>query len=431
MTELEVDQSNLPRVQEVCQCFAVLEDGALAYNLQEQETLTHSAVFCILLKWAGVQTPENTRMFQSIREERDSEYACMIQEEIQRRADEARGREVKDEEIAKRIQEEEELYLRHMRSYQNKDGRESTSIPARPYLPRPVHVPHNQSPTRKWQQSSSPTYSDSEEDLIEYSRPTVKPTVGQRKLVGRPSRAHLEQDDKSMTSQSSSNRSSHLSGGWGDVIKLIKNDMSEQGYLSNSSEDDLFEPVYKLENILRQKQQTHQGPSPLRRDCPIGDFRVAQVAQDEEIARFMQKQEIKAKRRSRELEPVREYWENDRRTTCDRQRHRLDSEGLQSPFDDFTPDNQLPGHISVTMQPQAIRNIAEELDPTFQRKDSAESEQINGSCQNQTSQQVGLNSPVEEPTFVPPTKQQSDKLGRVKHKKKKENAKQKENCKQQ
>lgn len=143
--------------------------------------------------------------------------------------------------------------------------KESTSIPARPYLPRPVHVPHNRSPTRRWQHFSSPTYSDSEEDLIEYSRPTVtqhdsKRTVGQRRLVGRSSIAHSEQDDKSMTSQSSS-RSSHLSGGWGDVIKLIKNDMSEQGYLSHSSEDDLFEPVYKLEKLLRQKQQAESGLS--------------------------------------------------------------------------------------------------------------------------------------------------------------------------
>lgn len=86
-------------------------------------------------------------------------------------------------------------------------------------------------------------------------RQDSKLTVGQRKLVRRPSRAHLEQDNRSVTSQSSSSRSSHLSGGWGDVIKLIKNDMSEQGYLSHSSEDDLFEPVYKLEKILRQKQQ--------------------------------------------------------------------------------------------------------------------------------------------------------------------------------
>ncbi|XP_051735049.1 coiled-coil domain-containing protein 187 isoform X1 [Ctenopharyngodon idella] len=713
MAELEVDQSNLPRVQEVCQCFAVLEDGALAHNLQEQEieqyynsNVQRNQLVQRDIRVAKRLQDEEEQRAQMLQEqatrqleERDSEYAHMIQEEIQRRAEEALRREVEDEEIAKRIQEEEELCVRHRSSYQNKDGRESTSIPARPYSP---HAPHNRSPTRRWQLSSSPTYSDSEEELIEYSRPTVirqdsKLTVGQRKLVRRPSRAHLEQDNRSVTSQSSSSRSSHLSGGWGDVIKLIKNDMSEQGYLSHSSEDDLFEPVYKLEKILRQKQQvpgkrmsrhssmredhsrtwqgdscghresfrerhvhfpderrcsrgnscrtsengysdtrervqcstgilrddhthlretaglqtqaqvfrrnismrrsyhgnvrrtsvregsrtcsvddsnltrarlsnnapslrprapqlmevedrlrdtgrlemmrarntrqrarslaederriegdhrrgdsrvrrsqserwqtfeeerssteeemeresrreerrmqkrqssgagsafrsgmaaldlgdleqvlldeelarrlqeeeerlaeeTQQGSSPLRRDCPVGDFRAAQVAQDEEIARFMQKQEIKAKRRSRELEhagPGREYRENDRRAACDRQRQRLDSEGLQSPVDDSTPSQN-----SMTMQSQAIRNIAEELDPTFQRKDADEAGQINGPCQNQTSQ-VGLYNPLEEPTFVPPTKRQSDKLGRVKPKEKKENAKQKENCKQQ
>ncbi|ROL46973.1 Coiled-coil domain-containing protein 50 [Anabarilius grahami] len=697
MAELEVDQANLPRVQEVCQCFAVLEDGALAHNLQEQEieqyynsNVQRNQLVQKDIRVAKRLQDEEEQRAQMLQqqatrqlEERDSEYAHMIQEEIQRRAEEALRREVEDEEIAKRIQEEEELCVRHRSSYQNKDGRESTSIPARPYSP---HAPHNRSPTRRWQLSSSPIYSDSEEELIEHSRPTVirqdrKLTVGQRKLVRRPSRAHLEQDDRSMTSQSSSSRSSHLSGGWGDVIKLIKNDMSEQGYLSNSSEDDLFEPVYKLEKLLRQKQQvsgkrlsrhssvredhgrtwqgdgcgrresfrerhvhfpderrsnlgnscrtsengysdtrervqcstgilrddhthlretqglqtqaqvfrrnismrrsyhgnvrrtsvregsrtcsvddsnlararlsnnapslhprapqlmevevedrlrdtgrwemmrarntrqrarslaederridgdhrrgdrrvrrsqserwqtfeeerssteeemgrerrmqrlqssgagsafrsgmaaldlgeleqvlldeelarrlqeeeerlaeeTQQGSSPLRRDCPVGDFRAAQVAQDEEIARFMQKQEIKAKRRSRELEhagPGREYRENDRRAACDRQGISL---------------NILWCHYS---QSQAIRNVAEELDPTFQRKDADEAGQINGPCQNQTSQ-VGLYYPLEEPTFVPPTKRQSDKLGQVKPKEKKENAKQKENCKQQ
>ncbi|XP_056095676.1 coiled-coil domain-containing protein 187 isoform X2 [Rhinichthys klamathensis goyatoka] len=706
MAELEVDQSNLPRIQEVCQCFAVLEDGALAHNLQEQEieqyynsNVQRSQLVQRDIRVAKRLQDEEEQTAQMLQqqatrqlEERDSEYAQMIQEEIQRRAEEALRREVEDEEIAKRIQEEEELCERHGSSYQNKD--ESKSIPARPYSPQPVHAPHNRSPTRRWQLSSSPTYSDSEEDLIEYSRPTVirqdnKPTVGQRKLVSRPSRTRLEQDDRSLTSQSSSSRSSHLSGGWGDVIKLIKNDMSEQGYLSHSSEDDLFEPVYKLEKILRQKQQvsgkrlsrhssvsedhsrtwqgddcgrresfrerhvhfpderrsnhgnscrtnengysdtmervpcstgilrddhthlretqglqtqaqgfqrnismrrsyhgnvrrtsvregsrtcsvddsnlararlsnnapslqtrapqlmevevedrlremvrvrntrqrarslaederridrdqrhgerrvrrsqserwqtfeeerssteeemererrmqrhqssgagsafrsgmaaldlgeleqvledeelarrlqeeeerlveeTQPGSSPLRRDCPVGDFRAAQVAQDEEIARFMQKQEIKAKRRSRELEPVgpgREYRENDRRTACDRQRRRLDSEGLQSPVDDL-----IPGHNSMTMQAQAIRNIAEELDPTFQRKDAAEAGQMNGPCLNQTSQ-VGLYNPLEEPAFVPPTKRQGDKPGQAKPKEKKENSKQKDNCKQQ
>ncbi|XP_051961657.1 trichohyalin-like isoform X2 [Xyrauchen texanus] len=756
MSELEVDQSNLPRVQEVCQCFAVREDGALAHNLQEQEIEQYYTSnvqrnqliqkdICVAKR---LQDEEQHRaqmlQHQTTRqlEERDSAYARMIQEEIQHCAEEALRREVEDEEIAKRIQDEEELCARRSGSNENKDVLESSSVPAPPYSPRPVYTLHtdhkylHQPPSRRWQRSHSPIYSDSEEDLIEH-RPTVvtsgsrmyrdcRPSVGQqRKLVSsrRPSRAHLEQDNRSTMSQSSTvSRDSHLSGGWGDVIRLIKNDLSEQGYLSHSSEDELFEPVYKLEKILRQKQQvsdqrrlsrhssmrenssrtwqgegcshrvsfrdrdqerhvhfleerrrpnsyhgngyranenghndtrerdagilrgnhthptllvgqhqtqsqsfqrnismrrsyhgdvrlsrrtsvrqgtrtsshnesdfvnrvrlsnnapslesragqlmeeeglghfrdedrgrsqrqrshslaeeerrierdrrhyrgehrvrrsqserwqifeeerlsteeqelerestreerpcnlsqscsgsfpregpairsgmaalnlgeleqvlldeelarrlqeeedslageTPQGASPLRRVCPVGDFRVAQVAQDEEIARFMQKQEVKAKRMSRELdlaEPGQEYRANvnDRRAACERQMQRewQDSEGLQSPVDDFTQDYQIPSPISMAVPQQPIRNVAEELDPTFQRKDTTETGlAIKGPCQNQTSQQVSLLNPMEEPTFVPPTKRQSDKLGRVKTKEK-ENVKQKENCKQQ
>ncbi|XP_050952004.1 coiled-coil domain-containing protein 187 isoform X3 [Labeo rohita] len=352
MAELEVDQSNLPRVQEVCQCFSVLEDGALAHNLQEQEieqyynsNVQRSQLVQKDIRVAKRLQDEEEQRAQMLQhqatrqlEERDSEYARMIQEEIQRRADEARRREVEDEEIAKRIQEEEELYLRHRSSYQHKDGR-----------------------------GPAPRSGTAALDLGQLEQVLLDEELARR----------LQEEEE------------------------------------------------------RLAEETPQESSPLRRDCPVGDFRAAQVAQDEEIARFIQKQEIKAKRRSGELEPVREYRDNDRRTACDRQRRRLDSEGLQSPVDDFTPDNQLTSHSSMTMQPQAIRNIAEELDPTFQKRDAAESGQIIDSCQIQTSEQVGLYSPLEEPTFVPPTKRQSDKQGRVKPKEKKENAKQKENCKQQ
>ncbi|XP_057175563.1 coiled-coil domain-containing protein 187 isoform X2 [Triplophysa rosa] len=631
----------------------------------------------------------------------------MIQEEIQRCAEEARRREVEDEEIAKRIQEEEELCIRSRGSYQNRDARETSSAP--PYSPRAVHTPedryYKRSSTRRRQRSQSPPYSDSEDDqrmptltnTSQASQDRSYSTVGQRMAVSYsgPSRSHSDQDNKSTTSGSSvsqKSRTSHLSGGWGDVIKLIRNDMSEQGYLSPSSEDELFEPVYKLERILKQKQQasdqrgdrgerlhgrtrqgngccreescrerdkerhvhflderrlingdhgdsyslhengrerdkhlnpreslgdqrqtqspgfrrnvsmrrsyhgdvrlsrrtsmrggsrtctqddsnlvnrvrplnhtqlietevrrpgplreaeswetarnqrqrarslteertidrdhrrypgqhrirrsqserqsfeeerssteeemevrgierlpsrstcqsrsglspragntgrngtvaldlgeleqvlldeelarrlqeeerlaaeTQQGSSPLRGMCPE-DFRMAQVAQDEEIARFIQKQEIKAKRRSAELDSVgsrREYRdtvaEYDRRAHCDRQRERMGSDELQSPIDDFTADHQLSSPISMAAQP--TRNVAEDLDPTFHRKE------INGA--NQGSQQVGLCNPIEEqPTFVPPTKRHNDKPGRVKSKDKKENFKQKENCKQQ
>ncbi|XP_058017335.1 coiled-coil domain-containing protein 50-like [Ahaetulla prasina] len=43
MTEVQIDNSCLPPVQEVCRDFAVLEDGALAYCLQEQEIELHYA----------------------------------------------------------------------------------------------------------------------------------------------------------------------------------------------------------------------------------------------------------------------------------------------------------------------------------------------------------------------------------------------------
>ncbi|TRY82503.1 hypothetical protein DNTS_013820 [Danionella cerebrum] len=592
----------------------------------------------------------------------------MIQEEIQRSAEEAQRREVEDEEIAKRMQDDE-LCLRSRNQHKNKDYRESINVPARPYSPRYIHAAPNLS--RRLQHSSSQNYSDSEEDVMECSRSRVvrqerHSLVDHRRPVVRQSRAHSEQDDKSVMSQSS--RSSQLSGGWGGVVKLIKNDLSEQGYINHSSDDEIFEPVYRLEKILQQKNQvsgarlsrhssmrddrsrswqrdgcfrerhvhfpdqqrrvngsriyenryvgiktervpsstgirrneerlqmqalpnqtgfqrnvsmrrsyhgniwrtsvfegsrtcsaddsnvsrarpsnaapsfqptagdrlregkllprslslrederridrdrcarehrvrrsrsersetfeeerssteeelererwsqrwqssTARSPgagtacrsgrtaldlgdleqvlrdeelarrlqeeeerlaeehasSSLRRDGSVGDFRAAQVAQDEEIARFIQKQEIKAKRNSCELELAeREYQEIDRRA-CDRQRRRLDSEGLQSPVDDFTSDH--PTHVSMPVQPQAIRNIAEELDPTFQRKDSADAGKTHGPGQNQASSY----SPIDEPTFVPPTKRQSEKIARVKPREKKESAKQKENCKQQ
>nr|XP_046251676.1 coiled-coil domain-containing protein 187 isoform X2 [Scatophagus argus] len=170
---------------------------------------------------------------------------------------------------------------------------------------------------------------------------------------------------------------------------------------------------------------------------PEGDFRVAQVAQDEEIAHFIQKQEIRSKRRSRELEGPASWREHramishhDRRAARDRQvqRERLDSEGLPSPTEDCSPENQPPSPTSTTPQAQHIRNIAEELDPTFQaRRHGTESLRVGQpgpTCQSVPMQHSGLHDFLEEPTFIPPTKRQTDKSGRTKPKEKKENCKQ-------
>ncbi|XP_026188506.1 coiled-coil domain-containing protein 187 isoform X2 [Mastacembelus armatus] len=186
--------------------------------------------------------------------------------------------------------------------------------------------------------------------------------------------------------------------------------------------------------LQEEEDKLNSQPSPCS-SYSEGDFRVAQVAQDEEIARFMQKQEIKSKRRSRELEGPASWREHrammshhDRQAARERQvpRERLDSEGGPSPTEDCSPENQPSSPTTPTLQGQQIRNIAEELDPTFQARRQGTEDLSMGvpTCQSLTLPQSGLHDFLEEPTFIPPTKRQTDKSGRTKPKEKKENCKQ-------
>lgn len=113
----------------------------------------------------------------------------------------------------------------------------------------------------------SPSTSDYEADLCERRRPFNRgyaDRVEQRHEPVRelPLRRRSRQSRSSFASQSST--TSNLQGGWGDVVRLIKNDLSEQGYLSSSSEDELFEPIYKLERILSHRQQASERHSEQR-----------------------------------------------------------------------------------------------------------------------------------------------------------------------
>uniref|UniRef100_A0AAQ6I8W8 Coiled-coil domain-containing protein n=1 Tax=Anabas testudineus TaxID=64144 RepID=A0AAQ6I8W8_ANATE len=357
MAELEIDQSNLPRVQEVCQCFAVLEDGVLAHNLQEQEIEQYYTTniqknqlvqndIRIAKRLQDEEEEQQAQQSALLRqtskqlEEQDFEYARIIQEELQRCAEEAHRREQDDEEMAKQMQEEEEQKIR----------------------------------------------------------------------------------------RGSRGQDSHSEG------------VSQQPKLDESSLDlGNLQQVLRDEELARKLQEEEQkflrAPSS-RSSYQEGDFRVAQVAQDEEIARFMQKQEIKSTRRSRELEGPASWREHramitqhDRRATRERQvqRERLDSEGLPSPTEDCSLENQPSSPVFSIPQGQQIRNIAEELDPTFQaRRQDTESLQVAQTVPTCQSLPVS-HSPIydlEEPTFIPPTKRQTEKSGRTKSKEKKENCKQ-------
>ncbi|XP_074537989.1 coiled-coil domain-containing protein 187 isoform X2 [Halichoeres trimaculatus] len=357
MAELEIDQTNLPRVQEVCQCFAVLEDGALAHNLQEQEIEKYYSTniqknqlvqndIRVAKKLQDEEEEQCQQQSALLRqtsrqlEAQDFEYACLIQEEIQRCAEEAQKRELDDEEIAKRLQEEEEQRMRR-----SSRGQESEGV-----------------------------------------SPQCEPGEG-----------GLDMEE---------------------LRQVLRDE----------------ELARKLQDEEEKLTKRYSHPSP-RSSYPDGDFRVAQVAQDEEIARFMQKQEIKLKRRSRELEGPESWHEHrvmlshhDRRAARDRQvqRERLDSEGLPSPTEDCSPETLPPSPISTLPQTQQVRNIAEELDPTFQaRRHGTDSLRLTEPpCQPLSLPQSGLHDSLEEPNFIPPTKRQSEKSGRTKPKEKRENCKQ-------
>ncbi|XP_060930278.1 coiled-coil domain-containing protein 187 isoform X3 [Limanda limanda] len=367
MAELEIDQSNLPRVQEVCQGFAVLEDGALAHNLQEQEIEQYYTTnvqknqlvqndIRVAKRLQDEEEDHRAQQSADLRqasrqlEEQDLEYARIIQEELQRCAEEAHRREQDDEEIAKRMQEEEEQRIR----------------------------------------------------------------ARSRGQEGRSQGVSLQPDP------------SETSLNLGELQQVLRDE--ELARKLQEEEDKL---------LRRMSDPRNSQPPPPRGPYPQGDFRVAQVAQDEEIARFMQKQEVKSKRRSRELEGPGSWREHrsmishhDRRSARERQvqRERLDSEGLPSPTDDCCPENQPPSPSATLLPAQQIRNIAEELDPTFQarRQDTErlQVEQTGPACQSLPVPHPGLNGFLVEPAFIPPTKRQPEKSTHSKPKEKKENCKQ-------
>ncbi|XP_031146132.1 coiled-coil domain-containing protein 187 isoform X2 [Sander lucioperca] len=299
--------------------------------------------------------------------------------------------------------------------YFNDDERERNANDCR--------VKRTTSERRHWHKTIEERLSSEEEQEAErrVEQPHRKAPQHSQRLSSRSSRA------------SSRDRSRHLAAG-ASLQPQPGETSLDLGELRQVLQDE--ELAHKLqeeeEKLLRRNSQ----PSPCS-SYPEGDFRVAQVAQDEEIARFMQKQEIKSKRRSRELEGPASWREHramishhDRRAARDQpvQRERLDSEGLPSPTEECSPENQPPSPFSTTPQAQQIRNIAEELDPTFQaRRESTESlrvGQAGPTCETLPMPHSGLHDLLEEPTFIPPTKRQKDKSGRTKLKEKKENCKQ-------
>ncbi|XP_046905426.1 coiled-coil domain-containing protein 50 isoform X4 [Hypomesus transpacificus] len=121
MAEFSIDQKKLPGVKEVCRDFAVLEDHCLAHNLQEQEIESHLAsnVHKSRLVQQDLQVAKRMQEEEDLRakaqskkqyrdiERQDNEIAQEIQEELVRQAEQQRWQEEKDADIARKLQEKE------------------------------------------------------------------------------------------------------------------------------------------------------------------------------------------------------------------------------------------------------------------------------------------------------------------------------------
>ncbi|TRY87635.1 hypothetical protein DNTS_009335 [Danionella cerebrum] len=333
----------------LCQCFSVLEDGALAQSLQEQEIeqfystnlLKNQTVQSDVRLARRLQEEEEQRVNINTRllklEEEDCRYAQMIQEEFQRCAEETRRREREDEEIAKQLQEEEEMEMRKQRV------------------------------------------------VAGYHENSVSP---------------LCQD----------------MGVWEQVLQ-----------------DARF-----AQTLQQQEEETVpcSGREQFRKS-PSGsevDFVAAQVAQDEEIAHYMQRRQRRVQKRAEEMEIQSREEASEGASTSTRRalemlRERLDSDGLHSSTEEEEYPSQNPPTIPscTTLRNQHIHNIAEELDPTFRARKHESlipSPQTAGVCLAPRNAHSIFYDYLPEPSFIPPTKRQSEKTSRVKAKEKRENCKQ-------
>ncbi|XP_068810090.1 coiled-coil domain-containing protein 50 isoform X1 [Struthio camelus] len=121
MAKIGIDQSKLPGVKEVCRDFAVLEDHTLAHNLQEQEIEHHLAtnvqrnrlVQHDLQVAKQLQEEEDLKARAQIQkrqkdlERQDCEMAQEIQVKLVFEAEQRRRQEEKDEDIARLLQQKE------------------------------------------------------------------------------------------------------------------------------------------------------------------------------------------------------------------------------------------------------------------------------------------------------------------------------------
>nr|XP_033778640.1 trichohyalin-like isoform X2 [Geotrypetes seraphini] len=518
MTETEIDESSLHGVQKVCRDFAVFEDGALAHSLQKQEIEQHYASniqknklvqkdIRIAKKLQDEEDQQSKLQCLQKRqqiEERDLAYARVIQEELQKKAEQRQQREEEDQEVARKLQELEEAELQGRRLGSHSRHREHGRLLTRQPYPRETHSEEEdyyidrtqngcslntaagrrnlwklkegcgcKSPHEQFTNSGFFRGNNSSQDALGDSkrRPLFQKNFSSESCRGGPrsfkeasceghrwfpedfgpaqdwedGHGHRREINTSKRGQKESREGFH------------KHQNEGYGHSSSGSEVRPEQEVRDRRSRCPQRsqsreQRTHHKPRtcPSRRRSPVShsdgsrrhcherdplerhlsglqlqnsnqllrdeelarrlqeedekelatlkhqrqneDFRAAQVAQDEEIAKYIQHQELKAHRKSQEVEFRRKnsggIGISERRGHADRKAElatlhseRLNSEGLVSPTEDHIPegpDFATEGAGAERTKQPLPRNIAEALDPTFQSSQKEPSASVVG-----------------------------------------------------
>ncbi|XP_033012902.1 coiled-coil domain-containing protein 50-like [Lacerta agilis] len=386
MTEVQIDTSRLPPVQEVCRDFAVLEDGALAYSLQEQEIEQHytSNIQKNQLVQKDIRIAKKLQDLeeearrkhqlseqQKELEDRDSEIARAIQEDIRREAEESCQRKEKDQEIAKQLQDLEEDSL--------------------------------QKKQQLWLRSSSATQQEGGED------DSLGPLNWVMAELELQNQQQLQQDEE---------LARELQAEEVARLKARKNRERHNDYRAAQVAQD-----EEIARYMQDQELKAQWRSPRRSRTMTG------VGTMEEAA--------PSSSPSQENGPG-SVLRGAMLLSC--QKEAQESCGAASPTGLWSSDSsEVPPHggqpdIRLSLRPQLCRNIAEDLDPTFRGQRVEDPAGMVAHCSRAAAAPGGRSVPaggffdypdeLGEPAFVSPTKRQPEKVGRQKPRDKKEGCKQ-------
>ncbi|KAJ8279452.1 hypothetical protein COCON_G00065180 [Conger conger] len=308
MADFSIDQKKLPGVKEVCRDFAVLEDHTLAHSLQEQEIESHLAsnIHKSRLVQQDLQVAKRLQEEEDLRakarvqrkhkdiERSDNEIAQEIQEQLVRQAERQRQQEENDEAIARKLHEKEmkeEKRRKQLEASIEEDFYDDKGA-FRPPLEPSSELPNSEGEPPTTRQGSSGRVGSGED--WDEPRGRQRAQSGPDEVFEDPStRTHGRGEKREPWDPEKEvmrARSHSREGG-----RKLRGEYGLREATQGITRLDLQEQELKDMEVARRLQEEEMKESQM-------DKRAAQVAQDEEIARLLMEEEKKMFKKSRDRE---------------------------------------------------------------------------------------------------------------------------------